>query len=278
MDKVTLAFIENLALTDLLISILYYVPMLVTLVCGRWVFGPHLCWFVGFFSSHIPFLAEILVIMSISCYRVWVLKKPPDQRKHIRVTHVKILISCIWILSTIPVVVWLLQGSYAFYNPKILICWSSNHLPRYSTYLSTKIFTGFFIALPMMIVFFSNVKIIATVIVHSHKVGLSLMPHIRSIITVNLICWAFLASYLPIFILLILKSTNVAVPGWFVLFQVYAKSIHVILNPFIYVATNKRFRDYILDRLRGRVEEEAVVEAGVPLQEQQGKAPRSTEV
>ncbi|KAL5255567.1 hypothetical protein ACHWQZ_G010964 [Mnemiopsis leidyi] len=264
MDDTTLAFIENLALADILISLLYYLPMLVTLVFDRWVFGSTLCWFVGFFSSHIPFLAEILVIMSIACYRVWVLKKPPDQRKLVTVTHVKVLISVIWFVVTIPVLYWAIAGAYATYSPMIYICTSSNHIPTAGTtlYNSTKVFTVVFVAVPMVIVFFTSVKIMHTICVHTLSVGVSLMPHIRSIITVNLICWAFLVSYVPIFVMIVLKSTGQYVPLWFGLFQTYAKSVHVIINPFIYVATNSRFRHFVLNKLRRREEERSVDTVG----------------
>lgn len=249
MDNTTLAFIENLALADCLITLLYYFPMLVTLLAGRWVFGRGLCWFVGFFSSHIPFLAEILVIMSISVYRVWVLKKPPDERKHVTVTHVKVLISAIWFLVPVPVIYWSLAGAYATYSPKLLICTSSNHSPKDSLYTSTKVFTVIFVAVPMVMVFVTSLKIMHTICVHTWSVGASMMPHIRSVVTVNLICWAFLVSYVPIFALIILKSSEVTVPVWFGLFQVYAKSVHVVLNPFIYVATNRKFRHFVMCRM-----------------------------
>jgi len=264
MDDTTLVFIENLALADMLISLLYYFPMLVTLVFGQWMFGPGLCWFVGFFGSHIPFLAEILVIMSIAVYRVWVLKKSPERRKLVTVTHVKVLISFIWVLVTIPVLYWAVAGAYATFSPRILVCTSSNHIPTAgkALYTSTKVFTIIFVAVPMIIVFFTSVKIMHTICIHTLSAGVSLMPHIRSIITVNLICWAFLVSYAPIFVMIILKSSGQSVPIWFGLFQTYAKSVHVIINPFIYVATNSRFRHFVLNMLRHKEQERSVDTVG----------------
>ena len=240
--------------------------MLVTLCFGKWVFGPELCWFVGFFSSHVPFLAEILVILAISCYRVWVIKTP-ERRKFFSVTHVKILLSFIWIIVTIPVVYWICAGAYAHYAPRILSCWSSNHLPPEETYTSTKIFTILFIAVPMALLFLISVKIMYTIVVHSLSSG-AFMPHIRSIITVNLICWAFILSYTPLFITIVLKSSGVNIPVWFGLFQVYSKSIHVVVNPFIYVATNLRFQNFIIAWLtrkmgKGDSEDETSGDAGV---------------
>eukprot|EP00116_Pleurobrachia_bachei_P006857 sb/3467119/ len=245
MDRTTLVFIENLALADILISVLYYFPMMVTVLTGKWIFGDIMCWFSGFFSSHIPFIAEIQVIMAISCYRLWMLRRTPGQRGVVKVIHIKVLVSLIWAVSSIPVLYWIGQGCGQFYSKKIMMCWTDNHLPTSPTYLSTKIFTAIFIAIPMIIVFLANIKILCIIVTHSLKIGRSLMPHIRTVITVNLICWAFLFSYTPIFIHIILKSTQTEVPPWFALFQVYAKSIHVVLNPFIYVATNRRFRRYV---------------------------------
>lgn len=263
MDDTTLVFIENLALADILITVLYYFPMFLTLVFDRWVFGSGLCWFVGFFSSHVPFLAEILVIVSIAVYRVWVLKKPPETRKLVTVTHVKVLISAIWFVVTIPVLYWVGAGAYAFYNPRILVCASSNHTPTDSIlYTSTKIFTVIFVAVPMVIVFFTSVKIMHTICVHTLSVGISLMPHIRSIITVNLICWTFLFSYSPIFVMIVVKSSGRSPPVWFGLFQVFAKSVHVIINPFIYVATNTRFRHFVLMKLKREEVERSVDTVG----------------
>ena len=245
MDKVTLLFIENLAFADIIISLFFYTPMLASVPSGTWLFGDAACWFTGFFSSHIPFLGEILIIVSISVYRLWVLKKPPAARKRINLRHVKIVIGFIWLSTFVPVVFWIGSKAESFFFTRGLICWSSNHLPTSSTYLSTKIFTVFYVAIPMITVFIANIKIMYTIILHTLKAGRSIVHHLRTLLTVNLICWALLISYLPVFILIILKSTGTAVPNWFTLFQIYAKSIHVVLNPFIYVATNARFRRYV---------------------------------
>lgn len=242
MDKVTLVFIENLALADIIISLLFYMPMLATVPSGMWVFGGATCWFTGFFSSHVPFLAQILIIMSISVYRLWVVKKPSEVRKRIDVRHFKMSILFIWLIAFVPVIFWIASKAEAFFFTRGLICWSTNHVPTSPTYLSTKIFSAFYVAIPMCIVFVTSVMIMYTIILHTLKAGRSLLPHLRTLLTVNLICWTLLVSYFPLFVLIVLKSTGVPIPNWFTLFQIYAKSIQVVVNPFIYVATNLRFR------------------------------------
>ena len=245
MDKVTLLFIENLAFADIIISLFYYTPMLATVPSGTWLFGSATCWITGFFSSHVPFLAEIQIITAISVYRLWVLKKPPEVRKRINVLHVKLTIATIWLATFLPVVFWIASKAEAFFFSRGLICWSTNHLPSSPTYLSTKIFSVFYVAIPMVTVFLTNVKLMHTIIQHSLRAGSSITIHLRTLLTVNLICFTLLISYLPVFILIILKSTGTHVPTWFTLFQIYAKSIHVVVNPFIYCVTNTRFRGYV---------------------------------
>ena len=87
MDRVSLLFIQNLAVSDIVITLLYYVPTLITLFAKRWVLGPGVCFITAFFHS-IPFTNDIVITMSMSCYRVWMLKKPPAVRARIQIKHV----------------------------------------------------------------------------------------------------------------------------------------------------------------------------------------------
>jgi hypothetical protein len=245
MDKVTVLFVENLALADLMISLLFYTPMLATIPSGRWIFGAATCWFTGFFSSHVPFLAEILLIMSISVYRVWVLKKPPAVRKRINVGYVKITIAVIWAITLVPVTYWVASKAKAFFFGAGLICWSTNHKPTSPTYQSTRIFSVFYVALPIITVFISNMRMMYIIVQHTVKAGQPLNRHLRTLLTVILICWALLVSYLPVFVLILLKSAGRRVPTWFTLFQIHVRGVHVVVNPCIYVATNARFRGFV---------------------------------
>ena len=249
MDKVTRSFIEHLAVADTLITILFYLPMFTSLVAGHWIFGPRLCWFMGFFGSHVPFMAEILIIATISCYRLWVMRKPPGVRSRMHLTHVKVIVAAIWVISSVPVFYWMSVKASAFYLSRGMICWTSNHLPHSPSYMSTKIFTVIFIAAPMITVFLANIKLVHSLVLHTLRARQPIFPHLKPVVTVSLICWALLVSYIPIFILIILKTTSTPIPSWFNLFQVYAKGFHVVLNPFIYVATNARFRNFVTRRL-----------------------------
>ena len=87
MDRVSLMFIQNLAASYKAISLLFYVPTLVILSAKRWVLGTELCFITAFFAN-VPFNNEKMITVSISCYRVWMLKKPPAVRARIQIKHV----------------------------------------------------------------------------------------------------------------------------------------------------------------------------------------------
>ena len=65
LDSVSLMFVHNLAVSDILLTLLMFLPMLVTLVGRRWVLGNALCFITAFFFT-CPITNEILTILSIS--------------------------------------------------------------------------------------------------------------------------------------------------------------------------------------------------------------------
>ena len=65
LDPVSLMFVHTLAVSDILVSIFVFLPMLVTLIWRRWVLGPGVCYLVAFLMSP-PIVNEVLTILSIS--------------------------------------------------------------------------------------------------------------------------------------------------------------------------------------------------------------------
>ena len=65
LDPVSLMFVHTLAVSDIILTLTMFLPMLVTLLWRRWVLGPGLCYLVAFLSSP-PLVNEVLTILSIS--------------------------------------------------------------------------------------------------------------------------------------------------------------------------------------------------------------------
>lgn len=68
----------------------------------------------------------------------------------------------------------------------------------------------------------------------------------KAALTISVICWVFISSYLPVIVIMLLDAySNVAIPLWLDIISQYAISLNVVLNPFIYGVTNKRFWKFV---------------------------------
>ena len=65
LDPVSLMFVHTLAVSDILLTLTMFLPMLVTLLWRRWVLGPGLCYLVAFLATP-PLINEVLTILLIS--------------------------------------------------------------------------------------------------------------------------------------------------------------------------------------------------------------------
>ena len=75
MEPCSRVLITNLALCDIVISLLLFLPLSVTLVVGSWVLGEGVCQFQGV-AVQIAMCLEIFIMMSLNCYRLWAVQKP----------------------------------------------------------------------------------------------------------------------------------------------------------------------------------------------------------
>ena len=244
MDKISVLFVENLAFSDIIITIVYYVPMLVTLIKERWVFGKALCFLSAFYFTNVPFINELLLIGTISLYRMWVLKKAPGQRERIPIKHVKLFLSSFWLLGIMSCTVYVLFKCHAVYRPETLNCQASNFYVRNQLVPWTIVLVILFMVVPIVLVIIANVCIISTVMKHAQKAGKTTVNKI-TVITISSICVCFIVSYSPYCINLILRCFKVDDQNWFVVTKCYMLSFNTMANPFIYTMTNKPFRDYI---------------------------------
>ena len=76
--------------------------------------------------------------------------------------------------------------------------------------------------------------------------GGTLLPRMNTIITISCVCWAFIISYIPTFIVVVMKTIDpYLIPRWFEIIQLYGLSINTTVNFFIYIKTNKRFQNFV---------------------------------
>ena len=64
MDNVSIVLLRQLAATDIIMTLMIYLPMLITLISKDWSLGDGLCFFMGFFQ-YVPVFAEFFITVLI---------------------------------------------------------------------------------------------------------------------------------------------------------------------------------------------------------------------
>ena len=139
-DRISILLIENLAAADLLIVVLEFVPMLVTLIANGWVLGDIVC-SVQSYGRYIPFVAEIILIMAMACYRVNVVLNPP--LVPIRIVWFYVVVVLAWLITGFNWFLFLIHNPEPHFNPRQLGCTSSGmcqEITRIMLYIISKNF------------------------------------------------------------------------------------------------------------------------------------------
>ena len=120
LDSGSVLLVQNLALTDMSLIVVAYVPKVLTLLVGSWVLGPMLCYITAFLQF-IPGAGEILTLTCIAGYRCFLVRFP--FRAHPKVSSTKLLICLIWISACVsPVVFMSANKSQAIFDIRTLGC------------------------------------------------------------------------------------------------------------------------------------------------------------
>ena len=226
-----------------------------------------------------PFVVEILILVTLACYRVRVIHQVSCSRigaSGVSQETLKIIVNSIWAMGCgySAVLMFGIRGNYAKYQPLRYRCAPANFSdPRYK--IVNNVLTFCVIILPMLVIVTTNLYILLKVTKFRIKreIAASDPPTFRGLLqsylsrkhktrtvtspasgntalTITLICGVFVASYTPLIIFIALMSQRAVIPQWFQIFFTHSLSLNITLNPFIYALTNKRFRLFVAERLR----------------------------
>ena len=184
-------------------------------------------------------------------YRIWAVRRTVSSCDPAALTcRVRIVILLQVFLSCLCNGYLIISRCYAYFNPKDLLCWPSigivpDHRQTFVSY-----YTIVVVAVPMLLTTAINICIAVYVKLNTIKNDSAAMR--RMFLTLSAIIWIFLASYTCVIVNLVLgflHTFETQQAPWFDLMMVYFLSLNVILNPAIYVLTNRRFRKFILSRI-----------------------------
>ena len=250
MDQRSVILLENIAAADLLATVLQYVPMLVTLSAERWILGKFLCFCAVF--RYIPFGVEAMLIAIMSCHRVRVLRSP--LRRLLDPHLLKKVLVGVWLFYLITISCLTAIKPVIKYTPSALHCssfeWDNMAaVPAYFRIM--RLISGLYLFLPIVITVIANVLILCLVFSSS---TLPRPKNSKVVRTVSIICWVFIASYIPTVVIFSLPAVGISeIPLWVNCVSMYAVSFNLIANPVIYSFTNKKFAMFARYFFTGRV-------------------------
>ena len=248
MDRISLILIEDIAVTDILGILFYYVPSTITISERDWVIGDTMCFIVAFAKFSLS-INEILVIVILSFYRNWRLKKPPSAIDPIKSSKIIKTLVLVGVISTLPNFVIIGTRSKQVFDNRIFTCsWSSFYNPDKK--ILNLIIMAVSLILPMFLIIAVNCVTLVNVAWYSNKAGKRPMPSKNSSIMLGSISAMFILSYVPFFIKVVMKCAKVPLPQWFEACNHFAVSINMISNFFIYFITNTKFRNYLKGDVR----------------------------
>ena len=239
MDKISVIFLENLAVADILMALMEFLPMLITLIADRWVLGKVLCSFIAYFKT-LPTIAKIFLITAVTCHRLHILIKPlRAETLRSRTGHIPAL------------VIW----GICFLGGEAMIQYDAKLFPEAFTCTiqfdnETGLLYGLLVlvSILMLVIVLGNIWLLYSVAKSQGNVGQR-----PAVITTMLISGCFVLSWLPTIVLFVLEVQY----WWFFILQRFTTALNVLINPFIYYLSKEYFRSRVGNRL-GAVRELAV--------------------
>ena len=239
-DNISLMLLQNVAFSDIFIIILDSIPMFVSLCYGGWGLGETTCFIVGALQT-IPIYNEIMITLSISGFRLWMIQKPPAVRQLIHPTHVRIVMAIIIVVSAVPAIGLILANSDADYEAEHMNC----ELALFEEVIPSVTIWSIYIALPIIILISTNISILFIVVKSSRRMEGSAVPN-KTVNTILWICCTFILSYVPFVIIFLLdNSGQFHIKDHFKVLATYSLTINTVANPLIYVVTNGKFRSFL---------------------------------
>ncbi|XP_063685293.1 melanopsin-like [Bolinopsis microptera] len=248
MERVSLLFLRWLAITDFLMSWTIYVPVFITIASKRWLLGEFACFYVGNMSYALGEV-EVLIVMGMSIYRAWMITKSRSERGWIKDYHIYGALGLLALLAfLLPVIMNILPGpSYAFYDP-----YSGNCLPIVQFRKEGILLAGLYLTPPLILTFVCNSVMMCVMKYQGRNLKGNTAAYQKTYITLTLIYWSMMFSYIPLFIQSIAGYAGAQsriLPDWFYLFRIYMMSLNVVINPFIYMGTMNGFRRFVVNIL-----------------------------
>ena len=248
LDEVSLEFVRNLALADILYTICIVLPQFVTFAARRWVLGPVYCVLQGEIGM-VPGSLNTLTVFAISAYRLKLVISPFHQ---ISLRTARILIGVIWLLALSPLVLIESYHLGVHFDPSIARCMGDiyDHDEARGPFM---ILVGIIVFIPLFGIIGINFGLlgVALRLQSSRNNGSSHGINFKALLVTLALSGLFMFSWGPYLAYTFIKIKTPVVSQHFTLVVFNFLLLNVFGNPFLYTMTNRRFSRYVHSLLCG---------------------------
>ena len=237
LDKISLTFVQNLAIADILYTLMMILPITVTYMAGRYVLGEVYC-FVTAHLVPIPSVVNTLTILVLTVYRVRVVSSPFSS---ISPKAAYVTVALIWGAATPGTILSLAYKSSAAPSYTSVSCISSVYVNQQAT-LTLLLVTALLVLLPLFAVTLCNVVLCVIAVRHSERHNTS---SYRALLLVCSLSGLFLLSWAPYIVYTVMKARNPEVTPLVDLLAFHCIFLNSCGNPILYTLTNRRFGGYV---------------------------------
>lgn len=254
-DRISVVLLRSLATFDIFITIFLYIPLLSCVICNKWVLGTFFCGF-SYYVYDIMLISKLLVIAIISCYRLWLIKKPPSVKRELKQFHFVILCVLVIPISFIPYLIMeiVFNENEVFFDPRRMTCNGRNFFGENAIY--SLIIMIPFLIVPLITIVYTNIKLIYILVEQARRSRFGFHKR-RLFITIKLIRLFIVMTYLPPIVSMIMEW-KYPTPQDKVTHQHLFQNLNLVyifvpLNcaatPLLYVVSNGHYRKFLLSKV-----------------------------
>ena len=153
MDIVTIKLIENLAICDIMCTVLLFVPMFTVVTSRRWILGNAICYISAYFAST-SYATEILTTTIIVIQRLCSVKFALSGSYQLQESNVMYVIVLMWCVGFALPIGAILIEDYAYFAPEFFDCSPLLHSKEARLYTIAAIVLC--ILIPMIVIVICN--------------------------------------------------------------------------------------------------------------------------
>jgi hypothetical protein len=249
LDKLSVWIIQNLAVADLMNTVLILIPVIISLYANRWVLGDTFC-MVMFIYKYVGSVANVILINALALNKTLRCLFPLRILNSSKAQHV--FVSVFTLVSVMILPVWSFYGAcvrhflLVEYSPSQTMCWSvfspdAESWHHFVGYLLAGILNG----LPCLALCVMNTFLVGYALKKSNTT-----VNKMNIVIVVMVTLSFLLPMLPYFIYYMVSGDSWATHHNTVRFVTFIMFISSWANPPIYFLTNKSFRLFTMKLAR----------------------------